>query len=285
MSHTCSGNCESCSGHSADDPACKVVKALENVRHKVVVMSGKGGVGKSTVAVNLALSLALDGLRVGLLDVDVHGPSVPKMLGIEDASLMTNEEGRILPVEAKGLKVVSVGFLLDSSDAPVIWRGPMKISVIQQFLGDVAWGDLDVLVVDCPPGTGDEPLTVCQLLAAGTADGAIIVTTPQQVAALDVSKSVSFCRQLEFPILGLVENMAGFVCPHCGKVTEIFASGAGEGLAARYSIPLLGRIPLDPLVCAQGDAGLPFIRKDEKAPVTRAFGEIVEHLDFHAVGN
>lgn len=278
MSHSCSGNCETCSKHTEEDPVCKVTKALEKVQRKIVVMSGKGGVGKSTVAVNLALSLALEGRRVGLLDVDVHGPSVPKMLGLEDATLMANEEGKILPVEAKGLRVVSVGFMLGSPDAPVIWRGPVKIGVIQQFLTDVAWGELDVLVVDCPPGTGDEPLTVCQLLGGGEGAGAVLVTTPQQVASLDVSKSVSFCKQLEFPILGLVENMAGFVCPHCGKLTEIFASGAGEGLAARYEVPLLGRIPLDPLVCIQGDAGLPFVRKDETAACTRAFGEVVEAL-------
>ena len=284
MPHSCSGNCETCSGHSADDPACKVTQALKDVRHKVVIMSGKGGVGKSTVAVNLALSLTLDGLTVGLLDVDVHGPSVPKMLGIEGGTLAMDDAGKILPVEAKGIKVVSVGFLLDAPDTPVVWRGPMKIGVIQQFLGDVAWGALDVLVVDCPPGTGDEPLSVCQLLA-GTADGAILVTTPQQVAALDVSKSVGFCRQLGFPILGLVENMAGFVCPHCGEVTPVFAAGGGAALAERYSIPLLGSIPLDPLVCMRGDAGNPFVRTDEKAPVTRAFASIVEHLDFRKLGN
>lgn len=275
MSSSCSGNCSSC-GDSCENPTLKVQKALAGVEHKIVVMSGKGGVGKSTVAVNLALALALDGFRVGLLDVDVHGPSVPNMLGIAGASLMTNESGRILPAEANGLKVVSVGFLLESPDAPVIWRGPMKMSVIQQFLADVEWGDIDVLVVDCPPGTGDEPLSVCQLLT--DANGAVIVTTPQQIASLDVSKSIKFCEQVGFPVLGIVENMAGFVCPHCGETTRIFAGDAGKTLSERYGVPLLGSIPIDPLVSAQGDAGLPFIRKDEQSPTTKAFLAIVENI-------
>lgn len=285
MSTSCSGNCETCTSHSAEDPVCKVAEALRGVRHKVVVMSGKGGVGKSTVAVNLALALALDGLRVGVLDVDVHGPSVPKMLGAEDAKLLTDESGRIRPVEAMGLEVVSVGFLLERPDTPVVWRGPVKMGVIRQFLADVEWGGLDVLVVDCPPGTGDEPLSVCQLLAGSSPDGALVVTTPQQVAALDVSKSVSFCREVGIPVLGLVENMAGFVCPHCGKTTEVFSAGAGEELAARYGIPLLGRIPLDPLVCARGDAGRPFVAGDPGTPVALAFGKIVATLDFRKEGN
>lgn len=284
MSTSCSGNCETCPSREKEDPSCKVALALKGVKHKVVVMSGKGGVGKSTVAVNLAQALAADGLKVGVLDVDVHGPSVPAMLGLEHASLLKDEDGKILPVEANGLKVVSVGFLLATDDTPVVWRGPLKIGVIQQFLGDVQWGELDALVVDCPPGTGDEPLTVCQLLA-GTADGAILVTTPQQVASLDVSKSICFCHQLDFPILGLIENMAGFVCPHCGKVSEIFSAGAGAALADHYGVPLLGRIPLDPLVCAQGDAGEPFVRKGGDSPTNRAFREILGRLNFSSVGN
>ena len=275
MSQSCSGNCSSC-GSSCENPALKVQKALAGVQHKIVVMSGKGGVGKSTVAVNLALALALDGFRVGLLDVDVHGPSVPTMLGIEKATLSTNEAGRILPVEANGLKVVSVGFLLASPDAPVIWRGPMKIGVIQQFLADVEWGDIDVLVVDCPPGTGDEPLSVCQLLL--DANGAVIVTTPQQVASRDVSKSIKFCEQVGFPVLGIVENMSGFVCPHCGEMTRIFPGDAGKALSEAYGVPLLGSIPIDPFVATQGDAGLPFVRKDESSPTTKAFLDIVEAI-------
>ena len=282
MSESCSGNCQSCGG-SCSDPALKVRNALAGVEHKIVVMSGKGGVGKSTVAVNLALALALDGRRVGLLDVDVHGPSVPAMLGIKDAHLETTPEGRIRPVEAAGLKVVSVGFLLDAPDTPVIWRGPVKIGVIQQFLSDVDWDGIDTLVVDCPPGTGDEPLSVCQLLL--DADGAVVVTTPQRVAALDVAKSVKFCEQVGFPVLGLVENMAGFACPHCGEVTRIFPGEAGAELAARYGVPLLGSIPIDPLVAAQGDAGLPFIRKDETSPTTRAFLAVVGRLGLDAGGS
>ncbi len=277
MSESCSGNCETCASHSKEDPSCAVRLALKSVKHKYVVISGKGGVGKSTVAVNLALSLALQGRKVGLLDVDVHGPSVPKMLHLEGQQLLTDESGtKIVPVAAKGLKVVSVGFMLDASDTPVVWRGPVKISVIQQFLGQTEWGELDDLVIDCPPGTGDEPLSVFQLIP--DADGAVIVTTPQQVAALDVSKSISFCNQLGVAVLGLVENMAGFVCPGCGKLTPVFGEGGGEALAAKYGVPLLGRIPLDPMVCVNGDAGTPFVRADEKSPTTKAFEEIVEKL-------
>ena len=186
---------------------------MEGVAKKYIVMSGKGGVGKSTVAVNLAASLALSGKRVGLLDVDIHGPSVPTMLGLEGHRLESIGE-KMLPAEIPelgNLKVMSIGFMLQASDAPVIWRGPMKNGVIKQFLEDVEWDELDCLIVDCPPGTGDEPLSVIQLI--GNADGAIVVTTPQEVSAIDVSKSINFCRQLILPITGIIENMAGFVCP------------------------------------------------------------------------
>ncbi|MPN06155.1 Iron-sulfur cluster carrier protein [bioreactor metagenome] len=186
------------------------------------------------------------------------------------------ENDRILPVEIGTLKVMSVGFMLEHADDAVIWRGPMKISVIQQMLNDVAWGELDCLVVDCPPGTGDEPLSICQML--GDADGAVIVTTPQQVAASDVAKSINFCRQLKFPIVGLIENMSGFVCPHCGEVTDIFASGGGEALASRYGIPFLGKIPLDPRVCRNSDDGTPFIRHSAATPAAAAFNAILQQL-------
>ena len=253
-----------------------VKNCLDKIKNKLVVMSGKGGVGKSTVAVNLAMALAMEGYSVGLLDVDLHGPSVPKMLHLEDAALMATEEQRMIPVSFGGLKVMSVGFLLRDPDEAVVWRGPVKMGVIKQFITDVEWGELDYLVVDAPPGTGDEPLTICQLL--GEEAGAVIVTSPQQIAAVDVSKSLNVCCQLEMPVAGIIENMSGFVCPHCGEITNIFSSGAGEQLAQKYGVELLGKIPIDPVICGDGDAGTPFIHHHAKTPVGRAFAAIVEKI-------
>ena len=268
---------ESCGGNpSAGGLDAIIVKnSLAKIKNKLVVMSGKGGVGKSTVAVNLAIALAMEGYATGLLDIDLHGPSVPKMLKLEDEAPETDGE-RMIPVSFGGLKVMSVGFLLRDPDEAVIWRGPMKMGVIKQFITDVLWGELDYLVVDAPPGTGDEPLTICQLL--GPEAGAGIVTTPQQVAALDVAKSVNFCCQLEMPVVGLIENMSGFVCPHCGEVTEIFSAGAGEALAQKFGIELLGRIPIDPAICRDGDEGTPFIRHDANTPSGRCFADIVKKI-------
>lgn len=272
----CSGNCESCTHKDRENGEdCRIRRTLENIKHPIVVMSGKGGVGKSTVAVNLAFALALEGRRVGLLDADVHGPSVPRMLGLDNVR-PGSEDDMLLPAEIGGLKVVSVGLLLENRDDAVIWRGPMKIGVIRQLLSEVKWGELDDLVVDCPPGTGDEPLTVCQLLSGK--GKAVIVTTPQQVAAEDVAKSINFCSQLSFPVLGIVENMSGFVCPKCGETVEIFAHGAGEELSRRYDIPLLAKIPVEPAVCAGGDAGAPFIRQAAGTPAGKAFAEAVEKI-------
>jgi ATP-binding protein involved in chromosome partitioning len=231
---------------------------LRRIRHTIVVLSGKGGVGKSTVAVNIAVALARSGKRVGLLDVDIHGPSVPTMLGLEEARPEAGEGG-VLPVDMEGLKVMSVGFLLRSRDDAVIWRGPMKMGVIRQFLGDVVWGALDYLVIDSPPGTGDEPLSVIQIL--GKVDGAVIVTTPQKVAAVDVRKSISFCRQLGVPVLGVIENMSGFVCPHCGETTEILRGEGGERIAADMDVPFLGSIPIDPDIAASSDSGKAFVQQ------------------------
>jgi len=246
---------------------------LGRIRHKILVLSGKGGVGKSTVAVNLAVALAQAGRRVGLLDVDIHGPSIPKMLKLEEAGVEVICDGVLKPVETAGLKVMSIGFLLRHRDDAVIWRGPMKMGVIKQFLKDVEWGDLDYLVIDSPPGTGDEPLSVCQLVE--DADGAVIVTTPQEVATVDVRRSISFCRQLSLPVLGVVENMSGFVCPSCGTVTEIFKTGGGERLAAETHVPFLGRIPLDPSVGAAGDDGTPFMAHQSGTATARAFARAV----------
>jgi len=241
---------------------------LQRIRHKILVMSGKGGVGKSTVAVNLAISLALAGRRVGLLDVDIHGPSIPKLLKLDDATIQV-KDGAIQPVEKGGLKVMSIGFLLQDRHAAVIWRGPMKMGVIKQFLKDVAWGDLDYLVIDSPPGTGDEPLSVAQL--AAPVDGAVIVTTPQDVATADVRRSITFCRQLEVPVLGVVENMSGFVCPKCGTVTDIFKTGGGERMAAEMGVPFLGRIPIDPAVGEACDDGKPFVYHYCRTETAQAF--------------
>jgi Mrp family chromosome partitioning ATPase/predicted Fe-Mo cluster-binding NifX family protein len=248
---------------------------LERIRHKIVVLSGKGGVGKSTIAVNLAVALSQSGAKVGLLDVDIHGPSVPTLLGLERHSVQVGG-GEILPAEVDGLKVVSLGFFLQNQDDAVIWRGPMKMGAIQQFLRDVAWGDLDFLVVDSPPGTGDEPLSVCQLL--GTVEGAVIVTTPQKVAVVDVRKCVSFCRQLQVPVLGVVENMSGFVCPRCGEVTSILSSGGGQSMARDMHVPFLGSIPMDPTIAEACDEGRAFIRRYADSPTAEIMREIIRPI-------
>ncbi len=242
------------------------------IRHKIVVLSGKGGVGKSTVAVNLAVALLQAGRSVGLLDVDVHGPSIPTMLGLEGAAVH-GDDGTLVPVDADGLKVLSIGFFLRSPDDPVIWRGPMKYGVIRQFLKDGEWGDLDYLIVDSPPGTGDEPLSVCQLI--GEMDGAVVVTTPQRVAAVDVRKSINFCRQLGVPVLGVVENMSGFACPRCGEITPIFRAGGGRQIAEDMDVPFLGSIPIDPVIAEACDAGRAFIRHYAASPTAAVMQGII----------
>jgi ATP-binding protein involved in chromosome partitioning len=248
---------------------------LCRIQKKILVLSGKGGVGKSTVAVNLATAFVLAGRKVGLLDVDIHGPSIPTMLGLE-AVPVQEVGGELLPVEMGGLKVLSLGFFLQNPDDAVIWRGPMKMKAIQQFLKDVAWGDLDVLVVDSPPGTGDEPLSVCQLL--GKVDGAVVVTTPQKVAAVDVRKSISFCRQVGVPVLGVVENMSGFVCPRCGEVTPVFRSGGGRRIADDMGVPFLGSIPMDPQIAEACDEGRAYITSYAESPTAVIMRDIVAQL-------
>jgi ATP-binding protein involved in chromosome partitioning len=255
-------------------------KALEEklnmINQVFIVLSGKGGVGKSTVAVNLALSLSLRGLRTGILDVDIHGPSVPKMLGLTGQRLGIKDE-EIVPIEVYNqLKVVSMGLLLDGNATPVIWRGPMKAKVIKEFLQHVVWGELDCLVVDCPPGTGDEPLSIAQILAKK--GSAIIVTTPQQVATVDVEKCIVFCRQLSLPIAGIIENMSGFVCPHCGEEVNIFSSGGGERLSERFNVPFLGKVPLDPDIVKSGDEEQPYMHFYADTKTAQKFDEIVERI-------
>lgn len=271
---------------SKDDTALQeellLARRLEKIGQVLIVLSGKGGVGKSTVATNLSLSLALEGYPTGLLDIDIHGPSVPKLLSLTGKQLIVSD-GEIRPAECyMHLKVVSMGFLMEGDDQPIVWRGPIKHNVIKEFLTNVAWGDLDYLVVDCPPGTGDEPLTIAQLLAGKAS--AVVVTTPQEVAAIDVAKCLTFCNQLGVPIIGIVENMSGFVCPHCGERVDIFSSGGGEKLAARFNVPFLGKIPLDPEIVKSGDAGQPYVYAYPNTKTAEVFGEIVQRIVAFAAG-
>jgi Mrp family chromosome partitioning ATPase len=253
----------------------KLESRLCRIRRKILVLSGKGGVGKSTVAVNLAAALMMSGRRVGLLDVDIHGPSIPTMLGLEH-HVIGGSDGEIAPADVDGLKVISIGLFLSSQDDAVIWRGPLKMGAIKQFLKDVAWGDLDFLVIDSPPGTGDEPLSVCQLI--GRLDGAVVVTTPQRVAAVDVRKSISFCRELQVPVLGVLENMSGFACPKCGEVTSIFRSGGGRHTARDMGVPFLGSIPLDPQIAEACDSGQAFIRRYAASPTAAVMHTIIQPI-------
>jgi len=239
------------------------------------VLSGKGGVGKSTVAVNLAVALKMLGKRVGLLDVDIHGPSIPTMLGLEGKTLSASAEG-ILPFDLDGMKVMSIGFFLSNQNEAVVWRGPMKMSLIKQFLQDVEWGELDYLIIDSPPGTGDEPLSICQLI--GNLDGAVVVTTPQKVATVDVRKSISFCRQLNVKVLGVVENMSGFVCPKCGEITPILKSGGGQRMAADMNVPFLGSIPMDPQIAEACDDGTAFVHQFATSPTAAVMREIIQPI-------
>ncbi|QEM68866.1 Mrp/NBP35 family ATP-binding protein [Geobacter sp. FeAm09] len=250
---------------------------IGSIKHTFIVMSGKGGVGKSTVSVNLALSLSMQGLKTGILDVDIHGPSVPKMLGLANEKIKFVDD-QIVPQEVyDGLKVISMGFLLNSSEDAVILRGPAKAGIIRQFFENVAWGDLDCLVVDCPPGTGDEPLSVVQLLDTAKSS-AVIVTTPQQLATIDVEKSIDFCRQLKLPINGIVENMSGFICPHCHAEANIFSAGGGYKLAQKFVVPFLGTIPIDPDIARSGDEERPYLSAYPTTETAARFGEIVERL-------
>jgi len=248
---------------------------MKNISHKLLVLSGKGGVGKSTVAVNMAVALADAGMKVGLLDADLHGPSIPTLLGLQDQHAAMTEGGLIHPVEVTDhLKVISIAFLLRSGNDAVIWRGPLKFSAIRQLLRDVDWGELDYLVVDSPPGTGDEPLSVAQLV--GSPSSAIIVTTPQTIAISDVRRCITFCSRLTLDVIGIVENMSGLVCPHCREDINLFSIGGGEVLAWELGIPFLGRIPIDPEVVISGDSGQPFVQSALENPATIAFSEVVQ---------
>jgi len=253
---------------------------MQRIGRKILVLSGKGGVGKSTVAANLAMSLAQAGKKVGLLDVDLHGPSIPKLLGLEGQRLGPDATGGISPIQvSENLSVVSVGLMLDSAKDAVIWRGPMKYNVIRQFLKDVEWGRLDYLVIDSPPGTGDEPLAVAQMVGKGA--WAVVVTTPQDVAIADVRRSVSFCKTLDLRVVGIVENMSGLICPHCGKQVDLFKVGGGKKLAVEMGVPFLGSIPLDPQIVASGDNGTPFVQSFPNSPAAKAFACVIEPILNH----
>ncbi|WP_243544163.1 Mrp/NBP35 family ATP-binding protein [Pseudodesulfovibrio tunisiensis] len=274
-SATGDGGCSNPNGCPSQEDM-KLKKTLSRIKHKVVVMSGKGGVGKSTVAANIAVALALAGKKVGLLDVDVHGPSIPRLLSLKGNAPKVSD-GKMEPVQwNRNLWVMSLGFLIPDPNQAVIWRGPVKIGLIKQFVEDVAWGDLDFLVVDCPPGTGDEPLSTLQTL--GTDALGVIVTTPQGVAVDDVRRSISFVRELENTVFGVIENMSGFVCPDCGAIHNIFSSGGGEELAREMGANFLGRVPIDPEVARSGDEGYPFMKVHKDTSTGKIFAEIIKPL-------
>lgn len=255
---------------------------LEDVKHKLLVLSGKGGVGKSTVAANLAVSLGLDSnSSVGILDADLHGPNIPKILGVED-QFLSQSDGEITPVSLGDLRITSIQFTLPDKDSPVVWRGPLKMKAIRQFLEDVNWGGLDYLIVDLPPGTGDEALSVAQLVE--DIDGAIIVTTPQELSLIDVRKTVNFASKLDLPVTGIVENMSGFICPHCGEKTNLFKSGGGEKAAQQMEVPYLGSIPLDQNIVRSGDEGDLFVKNHKDSPAAKAFWSLSEQVK-HRLGS
>ncbi len=288
VAEECDGKCNSCSTSDGCEDQRKqqyeqeqkLKLKLSKIKHKVAIISGKGGVGKSTVTANLAMAFALQGHKdkVGVLDADIHGPCIPKMLGLKGQTLVGGPGGMMFPVTGKlGIKVVSMDFFLPNDEAPVIWRGPLKMKAIQQFLSDVTWGELDYLFIDLPPGTGDESLSVAQLIP--DMDGVVIVTMPSEVSQGVVKKAVTFAKQIGVPIIGIVENMSGFVCPECGAKVNIFKTGGGKKIAEEMSVPLLGSIPIDPSICNDSDNGLTFITENKTSPAAKAFMEIVQKID------
>ena len=286
-----SDECKTCPSKS-DDPqgscgAAKVAKSMQDIglqstlskiKYKILVMSGKGGVGKSTVATNVAMGLAKRGYQVGLIDVDLHGPDICRMLDLKD-KLFTekDEKPKLLPPMKynENLKVISLEYLMENRDEAIIWRGPLKIQAIRQFIGDIDWGELDYLVIDAPPGTGDEPLSVAQIIKDVNA---LIVTTPQEIALADVRKSISFCRHVGIRILGIVENMSGFICPHCDKPVDIFGTGGGKKVSLEYSLRFLGKVPMDPKVVMGGDSGKPYLSSGAGTVATKAFDKVLDNV-------
>jgi ATP-binding protein involved in chromosome partitioning len=256
-----------------------VKQRMGKIKHKIAIISGKGGVGKSLVTVNLGVGLSMkeDDGKVGVLDADLTGPTIPKMMGLKGKKLEVGPPG-IFPADGpEGVKVVSMDFLLPNDEAPVIWRGPLKMGAIRQFLGEVAWGDLEFLLVDLPPGTGDEPLSILQLLPE--MDGVVIVTIPSEVSEVVVRKAVTFARKMNVPILGIIENMSGMVCPHCGEEIEVFSEGGGMAISEDMDVEFLGSIPIDPRVSSASDEGVPFIIKYPEAPASKSFMKIIEKIE------
>jgi Mrp family chromosome partitioning ATPase len=255
-----------------------IKRSLGRIKNKILVMSGKGGVGKSTISTNLALGLARKGHKVGLMDVDLHGPDICRMLDLKMTIGDIEKTNDLVPPMPynDNLKVISLEYMMENKDDPIIWRGPMKIQAIRQFVADIDWGDLDYLIIDAPPGTGDEPLTVASTIKDAIA---LVVTTPQEVALADVRKSLNFCKHVRMDVLGLVENMSGMVCPHCNKTVDIFKSGGGSRTAAEFSIKFLGGIPVDPKVTIGGDAGQPYLVSDSKSPAVTAFSELLDSVE------
>lgn len=250
---------------------------LRRIKRKIMVMSGKGGVGKSTIAANLAAGLALRGYRVGLLDCDIHGPTVPTIFGLESSRPEVNENG-IIPVQVfSNLSVMSVGFLLENKDSPVIWRGPAKMGAIKQFLEEVYWGELDFLIIDLPPGTGDEPLSVAQLIP--NCDGSVIVTTPQDVALVSVRKSINFSAKLSVPVIGIVDNMNGLVCPHCGEMIDVFGTGGVEKASKDFNVPVLAELPIEPKVAEMEDKGTVLQGLDHSTEWQKNFELVVNSVE------
>ena len=261
-----------------DERMIQIQKNMSKIKHKLVIISGKGGVGKTTVAVNLAISLASVGLRVGILDVDITGPNVSKMLGIspEVRPRVDPDAKKFYPVEGPlNTKVMSMSFLMQDSDTPVIWRGPMKMGAVRQFLGDAHWGDLDYLICDLPPGTSDETLDILQLIPD---ENVIVVTTPQEVALMDARKTIAMSKTMERNVLGIIENMSGFKCPHCSEYIDLYPPGGAEKASQDFNIELLGKIPFETQVGQQGDQGLPFVLKYPESESTKSFKDIVKKI-------
>jgi ATP-binding protein involved in chromosome partitioning len=257
----------------------KLKKNMSRIKHKIAVISGKGGVGKSTVAANLAMTFALHGYkdRVGILDVDIHGPCIPKLLGVKGKKVQISPLGALPVTGPEGIKVVSMDFLVQSQETPIIWRGPLKMQAIKQFLSDFMWGELDFLFIDAPPGTGDESLSVMQLMPE--MDGTIIVTIPSEVSEDVVKKAVTFSKQMRIPVIGIVENMSGFTCPKCGEKINILGAGGGKRIAEELDVPFLGQIPIDPKICEEADKGVSFLAENTNSASAKAFKEIVKKLE------